>query len=378
MRNIAVVLVFCCFFSCARTNKGYVSQSAEPIAILKTGEQPLWFQFGEHGPELLYSIEDACYSRALIPWPHAIHARFILARNNDVYLAVNKDGFLVFSPWEEKQAGHGYRASLAKKTEHEANSAGQAAALYRFPGNDYWQPYTIAAFVLLDDIPAAFLYRDEHFLDTDIPLPSPRAWTFNMQYSFPLALDIPALRSFPASEGWDIDAFRCSAGGSLYFRAVKKNKADPEIVYLHSADFAKTCIKTGKGAFFNSALPEPLSFLPVSLWTLHRSINSPGTVMLVSPEFISQRYFAEDANSPVRTFAYTRSSPDASLLIDVHGNGAAEAAGRFFPIALPELPENFYYTGITLSGNDIIALWEEQEEYNIGAAGFMVLRFSNN
>jgi hypothetical protein len=40
---------------------------------------------------------------------------------------------------------------------------------------------------------------------------------------------------------------------------------------------------------------------------------------------------------------------------------------------LPALPEKFSYTGIGLAGIALIALWEEQEDLNVGAAGFMVI-----
>jgi hypothetical protein len=56
-------------------------------------------------------------------------------------------------------------------------------------------------------------------------------------------------------------------------------------------------------------------------------------------------------------------------------NSQREAAGVFDPdAALPELPENFVYTHAAPLGDFMIAAWEEQEDYNIGAAGFMVIR----
>jgi hypothetical protein len=41
---------------------------------------------------------------------------------------------------------------------------------------------------------------------------------------------------------------------------------------------------------------------------------------------------------------------------------------------LPPLPENFAYTHVAPLGDVIIAAWEEQQDYSIGAAGFMVIR----
>ena len=40
---------------------------------------------------------------------------------------------------------------------------------------------------------------------------------------------------------------------------------------------------------------------------------------------------------------------------------------------LPPLPEGFVYTGIGRVGNSLFASWEEQVEFNIGAAGFVVI-----
>jgi hypothetical protein len=41
---------------------------------------------------------------------------------------------------------------------------------------------------------------------------------------------------------------------------------------------------------------------------------------------------------------------------------------------LPILPEGFVYTGMAFVGDSITAFWEEQEEFNIGAAGIVFIR----
>jgi len=362
--------------SCARSDRNDVSPAAappaddsvalppavQPMAVLRAGEYPLWFQLGPQGPELLNSIDEARYSRALIPWPLAPHVRFILARADDIFIAINTDGFLTFSPWNEADGG---------------------TALYRFSGGDSWQPYTVGAFVFYDDTPAALLYRDDRFLDSGAALPSPRAWTFNMETPAPVACNIPTLDFFPVRDGWDIDALRFSADGFWYYRAVKKGRAENEIRFLRSRGLEPQGEAIGSGTFYNSALPEAPSAAPAALQSLLAAMDTTGTVMAVSPEFNSQRYFANNADGQVSVLAYCRSVPPAALAIDLRGRGlfsAGEAAAPdtaakgFTPLALPALPENFVYTGIALSGQTIVAVWEEQEEYSIGAAGFMVLR----
>jgi hypothetical protein len=40
---------------------------------------------------------------------------------------------------------------------------------------------------------------------------------------------------------------------------------------------------------------------------------------------------------------------------------------------LPGLPKNFVYTGIALLGSRIVASWEEQDSWAVGAAGFVLV-----
>ena len=49
------------------------------------------------------------------------------------------------------------------------------------------------------------------------------------------------------------------------------------------------------------------------------------------------------------------------------------------PEYLPEyLPDSYiHYTGMSYIGDSIFAIWEEQEDYSIGAAGFVVIKTLN-
>ena len=42
--------------------------------------------------------------------------------------------------------------------------------------------------------------------------------------------------------------------------------------------------------------------------------------------------------------------------------------------SLPPLPKGFFYTGIGQAGDSLFASWEEQEDFNIGAAGFVIIK----
>ena len=390
MRIFSIVMACCLLFCFSCTHKKDVQSAAspqvQPSAVLKAGKYPLWFQLAPGGPVHINSMEDAYNSRPLIPWPLAEHISFILAHNDVLYMAVNRDGFLAFN---------------AQGIPPDAD--GHGIGMYWFTGGAQWELYTVAAFVFHGDAPAALLYRDDHFLDSAAPPPDPRVWTFSMQVAALAAHEVPAFAGFPASAGWDIDALHSGADGLWYYRAVKKGGTGNEMVYLRTQDLDSAGEHINLGDFQNSALPAPLSQAPeaahslfaamdaYAVLTKNAAVTAPGAIMLVSPDSASQRYFARDADSIVNTFAYVQNSPPAALAINARGQGlftreatGAEATGKkgtpgktipgYSPLTLPELPENFFYTGVALTGDVVIAGWEEQKDYSIGAAGFMVQR----
>jgi hypothetical protein len=275
-------------FSCSRSNTDEKkpvtinTSAAWPEAVLQTGENPLWFQLTEDGPVLLSSIDDALLSAALIPWPLAMHVHTFYERDDEIVMAVNRDGFMKFAPYGE---GKG------------------RIAMYRFPGG-LWKQYTVGGFVYYGDKPVVLLYLDERFLDSDLPPPPSRTWTFDMTAYNPFPITIPALESFPASDGWDVDALRLGSGSLVYYYRVSKRDApQPEVRMLRTTNLSAVGEEITVEVFFNSA-------------------------------------------SRKEEVTYG---------------------------ALPPLPEGFVYTGMGKVGGSIIAFWEEQSEYSIGAAGFVAI-----
>ena len=256
--------------------------TARPMAILQTGGQPLWFQLTENGPVLLESIEDAVFSAAFVPWPFAPHIRFFHEKDDELIMAVNRDGFLKLAPYNGETTG---------------------LALYRFSGGGFWRQYTVGGFVFYEEKPAALLYLDDRFLDSAAPLPQPRTWTFNMESNTPFPLDITALQLFPPEEGWNADTLRLGSDGFWYYRAVKRS-GSPEIRMLRTADLSQAGENISLGVFQNSARRET----------------------------------------------------------------------EFSHPSLPPLPKGFFYTGIGKVGDSLFASWEEQEDFNIGAAGFVLVK----
>jgi len=366
----AASLLLCFLLSCARSeNKEAAVADApritqppassfiSPTAILQAGEYPLWFQFSAQGPVLIETIEDACLSAALIPWPLAPHVRFMLARGEDLFMAVNGEGFICLSPRGDGHVG-----------------------LYYFSGGEFWRRYTVGAFVLFNEKPAALLYRDDRFVDSEAPLPAPRLWTFDLRSAGPKTLTIPSLDVFTPEDGWDVDTLRRGGDAFWYFRAVKKTAGQPEIRMLRSGDLVQEGEKVSLGAFQNAALPEPLSAAPPPLREILAAVlNESGLAAVVSPEFQTVRSFATDREKAA-IFGFYSNKPEKSFFLAAFPRGnalyaeTAAAAPVIRHFSLPPLPEGFVYTGIGLCGDTIFASWEEQDEYSIGAAGFMVIK----
>ena len=368
MRCFFVVLLSCLLFSCTRDKDTVGVQRgdsrARPLAVLQAGKYPLWFQFTDDGPVLIDTIEDACFSAAFIPWPLARHISFILARDDELMMSVNRDGFIYLSPWQSGKAEN------------------DGIGLYRLIGGEYWQRYTTGAFFLLgeDRKPLALLYRDDRFVDSDQPVPPARLWTFNLQAVLPYTTPMPLLDDFPPEEGWNIDSLRRGSDANWYFRASRKTEARSEIRMLRAGDFTASGEQVSLGPFQNSALPEPVSAAPQVLREMLGIVFSESgysAANVVSPEFQCARLFAADPNSGAIAGFYS-----GAYLLVVSANGEAfyietgTASGGTTSVrhfSLPGLPEGFVYTGVSMIAGAVFASWEEQEGYSIGAAGFMVI-----
>ncbi|MCL2192871.1 MAG: hypothetical protein FWB78_05710 [Treponema sp.] len=337
-----------------------------PLAVLQAGEFPLWFQFTDEGPSHIERIEDALYSAALIPWPHAAHVRFTLAQDGDLLMAVNRNGFVRLSPWHGTAAGPG------------------GVGLYHVSGGELWRLYTVGAFVQPNpnENPVVLLYRDEWFVTQDIPPPAHPLWSFDKYSTVPLAVSKPSLNAFASEEGWDLDVLRMGGSGYWYFRASRRNVANQEILMLRTDSLEREGQRVSLGDFHNAARPEPLSVAPPALREMLTNVfarGDSGSANVVSPEFQSNRRFASGSEGPpVHAFFSRGRVPGEAFLLATDSEGNALYITADFRIirsfALPALPEGFVYTGIGMVGNTVFASWEEQIGFSIGAAGFMAIR----
>ncbi|GHV60461.1 hypothetical protein AGMMS49587_01790 [Spirochaetia bacterium] len=263
--------------------------SANPVAILRAGESPLWFELGEGGPRQISGPEEAALS-PWTPWPLARHIRDMLTRGGELIAGVNRDGLLLLRPWDGEGVG--------------------GLALYRIAGTPFWESYTLGSLFFYGETPAALLYRDDHFADPAAPAPAPPVWTLKDGLSGFEGLELPCLGNIPFAEGWEADALRLGSDGLWYYRGIHRQSGGQDIRYYRTADLGQ-------------------------------------------------------AGEEIYVDAYRAGARTEKEAAD------GEAWIQSFP--LPLLPENFVYTGLSLVGDAVFAAWEEQRDWNIGAAGFMVI-----
>jgi hypothetical protein len=343
------------------------------VALLKTGENPLWFELV---PEGLSLIESPALSSLTpyAPWPHA---RFIVdmqAWEGCVVMAANRDGFIILG-------GGG-----------EAPETGNAAArnsdvlLYRAEDSAFWDSYTAESFFVWDGKPAALLYRNDFFVEPPAPAAPPQVYVLDRASPRPLGVTVPALEGFPPGGSWETEAVRRGPDGLWYYRMKEKGKALNETAYFRAADLAGEGERISIGAWRNSGYPETPERIPPALadmlFTAASALKLEKTpaIRAVSPAFEGPR-LVWAAPAPAEDLALLYGYCDetgaaVAVLPDGRGLYSRGKEPGFRAFSLPALPENFAYTGVALCGNALVAAWEEQQGAWIGAAGFMAMSFA--
>jgi hypothetical protein len=193
--------------------------------------------------------------------------------------------------------------------------------LFRLTGGPYWESYTLGNLFIYDDKPALFFYRDDNFAEPAAPPPEPPVLAL-----FPgLAPGIP-----PGGQNAGVSA------AAFYARLMPLEiPALAGIPPGWEADILRSGVD--------------------GLWYyrgLRRKNGGRETRYFRVPNLSLQGEEIEPGL--YRDSQQERPEPELS--------------------ALPPLPENFAYTHVVPLGDVTVACWEEQEDYNIGAAGFMVIR----
>jgi hypothetical protein len=296
-----------------------------------------------------------------------------------IILGINREGFLAFMPWAGGESG--------------------GIALYRIDNRAYWKDYSLGALFVFESKAAALLYRDDYFIDSSLPPPSPRVWALEPGAGM-RDLRIGAFEDLPPEEGWDIEALRQGPDDRWQYRGIRKGGAPRGMGYFSARDLALPGEPSTEAAMRNASQPRPRDQAPEPLRQVLEAALAPeddGSVtalaQAVSPEFESPRSYAapravENIRGDIRTYrGYYLNAGGAALALAVGPEGRGfigalrDGALTIREFALPALPKGFVYTGAAFfplpspsGGISVTALgiWEEQENWNVGAAGFVL------
>ncbi|MDR2632632.1 MAG: hypothetical protein LBC51_03300 [Treponema sp.] len=164
---------------------------------------------------------------------------------------------------------------------------------------------------------------------------------------------------------------------------------------MRSSDLTLPAETVSVGAFRNSALPDGLDHVPQVLrlaldaaFALSDRDQVP-VAAIISSEFPYTRHFTAASSLSDKQeqmlelagyYLHTSTGPQALVILpDGRGMAADSNAlkeGKARAFFCPPLPTGFVYTGIGPAGDTLIAAWEEQQSWNVGSAGLMVLRWN--
>jgi hypothetical protein len=350
------------------------------LAIVKPAGDPIWFELGPDGPIPLASAAEASLA-PYRPWTAARFVTGMILEPDRLIMAVNGDGFLVWVPLGGSQNG--------------------AAALYRLP-EPAWDGLTVAALFRCPPEggggrAAALLYRDRVFSAAGGEAPEQRVRALPPGGFEAETLYLPAFDPLPAAENWNLESLRQGRDGAWYFRGARDG-VNPASVYYRAEEFSSPGHSVNAGLFRNAVSPYTYKEAPPVLRGVLEDAaalagdETAGVTLVaavISPDYDAPRYFTGGGDlsdvtevsgyylppsppeefpggAPGREPFAAALFPDGRLLYATGEGGAVRAA-------LPALPDGFVYTRFGVSGAALLAAWEEQLEWNTGAAGFMVI-----
>jgi hypothetical protein len=342
------------------------------FAIIRSGEAPIWFELGPDGPVQI-SGPEAATEEPFVPWPQTRYVAGLEAdEEGRLIMAVNRDGFLA---WESREDG---------------------LALYRISEAEAWDPYTVAALFMYQGTAAVLLYEDDFFPRNeavlhglDRRLPASEVWGLRTDYQGMTQMEIPAFAALSPQEGWKVDVLALGRDGLWYYRGIRQEPSRPddgfpETQYFRTWDLLVPGERASTGLFRNAMRPYNRNDMPLPIQVVLKEAGHAAgegqtlVATVISQEFPIRRYFTLQADVSGEQGALALAGfylpPDTAAVVFPDGNGiftGPAAVPETF--ALPALPEGFVYTRIGIAGSVLIASWEEQQDWQVGAAGFMVI-----
>jgi hypothetical protein len=176
-----------------------------------------------------------------------------------------------------------------------------------------------------------------------------------------------AMYYFSGGEYWR----QYTAGGFIYY------EGNPTALLYLDERFLSTNIplpdKRTWSFNMNSNIPFPVNIPVFALFPSEEGWDID-TIRLASDGLIYYRAAKRTDTSTLLRMFRTADFEQAGqeIPVDVFFNSAPRETDFSHPL-LPALPEGFVYTGIGRASGSLFASWEEQEEFSIGAAGFVVI-----
>ncbi|MDR2797606.1 MAG: hypothetical protein LBB80_04620, partial [Treponema sp.] len=188
-----------------------------PVARIKSGNNPLWFELGPEGsspegPIWIPSPAEASL-KPFTPWPLAKFITGMVIQDDRLTMAVNREGFLILLPEQDRSIG-----------------------LYRIADVLYWGNYTVGSLFVFDGTPAVLLYRDDFFVEPTATPPDPQVFVPVKGSTQPVGRSVPAFGAFLPSDGWEVESLRQGQDGYWYYRGVQRSVAQLQSVYMRSSD----------------------------------------------------------------------------------------------------------------------------------------------
>jgi len=321
---------------------------------------PHWFELALEGPKTIASLAEASPG-LFVPWTEARHiAAFIPNAYGVLYAGINRWGIV------------------------KVDARGKEAALYYYNGGETWKNYPALSFFRYGERPAALLGRDRFFLKNGGSVPESALWiTADTGGMEPAVL--PALLSFPLSQGWETTAFFQGVDNSWYCRLVIPGQNS---AFLSMENVSSPGREISAEDFNQAQKEESYTPPPLLAWIMsetERLLDCSCIAQVVSPEFSGKRYFRTGTSAgELEFFGYYRpplpETEGAAVLLLPNGwgiyccsDGSVRRDGRF-SLPMPDV-ESIVYTGAALAGKNLLAVsWEERADWNVGAAGFLLLK----
>jgi hypothetical protein len=345
-----------------RTDFRLTDTPFEPALLIcsPVSSVPYWFELNIEGIAAIPTPIEASFS-LFVPWTEARHiVAFLPSFYGVLYAGINRWGIL------------------------KVETRGKETALYYYNGGETWKNYPALSFFRYGEKPAALLGLDRFFIENKSPAPEPALWvttdTGGMEPVF-----FPAIQSFPPSQGWETTAFFQGVDSVWYCRLIVPEQKS---VFLAIENLSFPGREISAEDFFLAQTEISLIPPPLLAWAMsetERLLDCSCAAQVVSPEFSGKRYFRTGTSAgELEFFGYYR-----HLLPEMEGlavlllpcgwgiyccsHGTIQRDGRFL---LPQpTAESIVYTGAALAGKDLLIVsWEEQADWNLGAAGFLLLK----